>query len=304
MTHQPLIDLSQVTVGRSSAEAFKATPATPLHDIQGQVDTRQVPLNRVGIKNVDVPLTLIQKNGRQQVVAASATMSVGLQAECKGTHMSRFVLQLAEWSLKKPVSINMREFLQETLERLNAPSAQADLRFKYFVDKPAPISRLTAPMGYDCQFSARMTTASPTSAPNSYQFCLGLDVPMSTLCPCSKAISDFGAHNQRAIAHVKLLLDTVHEDEHPLVWIEDVITQVEECASCPVYPLLKRVDEKYVTERQYTNAKFVEDVIRDITVVFRQFPGVQGFSIEVEALESIHAHNAWAAHAENFQFAG
>jgi GTP cyclohydrolase I len=263
-----------------------------LEDVQGRPDPRGIALDRVGVKDVDMPLTVVQKDGHQQVVAARVTMSVGLQAEVKGTHMSRFIIQLSEWSRSKAITLNLREFLEELTERLDAPSAQIGIAFRYFMEKAAPVSAgLSAPMGYDCTLSGRLDNGVCT-------IIMGVDVPMSTLCPCSKAISDFGAHNQRAVAKTRVVMDTEHE--HSVVWIEDIVAGMDEAASCPVYPLLKRADEKWVTERQYTNAKFVEDVIRDATLFFRGHEGVTGFSLEVEALESIHAHNAWAAHAENF----
>jgi GTP cyclohydrolase IB len=238
---------------------------------------------------VDMPLTVLQKDGTTQTVSARVRMSVGLQAENKGTHMSRFIMQLSEWSRNNTFSVNFDEFLQEMQHRLEAPTSEISVAFRYFMEKAAPVTKLSAPMGYDCTFLGQLHGT-------HYQFTLGVTVPISTLCPCSKTISDYGAHNQRAEIRVKLLIDS--QENHALVWIEDLITALDECASCPVYPLLKRADEKWVTERQYDNPKFVEDVIRDATLVLRNYPGVQGFELEVEALESIHGHNAWAFHSE------
>jgi GTP cyclohydrolase I len=263
-----------------------------LLDVQGLADTRGIPLQKAGVKNVEMPITLLQKDGKPQVVAARATMSVALTGEAKGTHMSRFILQLSEWSRHKVLSANLHDFLAECKERLHAPAAHLDLAFKYFIEKPAPISDHSAPMPFECRLRGQVNEQ------GHYQLVLGVNVPIATLCPCSKAISKYGAHNQRAEIRAELLIDT--QGEHPVVWIEDVISALEACSSCPVYPVLKRTDEKYVTERAYENPKFVEDVCREATLVLRQWPGVVGFSLEVEAFESIHAHNAWAAQQEHF----
>jgi GTP cyclohydrolase I len=264
----------------------------PLLDVQGLPDARGVDIQHVGISNVEIPMTLVQKDGKTQVVNARAKTTVGLSSAFKGTHMSRFVIQLAEWSRDKVFSLNLEAFLQELAQRLKAESASIDLEFRYFMEKQAPVSKLSAPRAYGCSFSGKLVG-------DQYQFVLGVTVPVMTLCPCSKAISKYGAHNQRTDIRAKLLLDTT--TEHPLVWIEDVVAKLEECSSCGLYPLLKREDEKYVTEKSYENPKFVEDVIRDATIALRNMEGVQGFSLEVESIESIHDHNAWASHAEGFE---
>lgn len=267
-----------------------------LLDVQGLNDVRGVTLQQVGVKEVAIPINVIQKDGVLQPVSAMARLSVGLPAEHKGTHMSRFIIQLSEWSRDKALCLNFKEFLSETMDRLNVTSAQTEFKFRYFIEKKAPVSDMSAPMAYDCTFGGSLVKEA--NAQEHYQFVLGLVVPVATLCPCSKAISDYGAHNQRAEMRVQLLLDT--ETEQRVVWIEDLVTALEECSSCPVYPLVKREDEKYMTERAYDNPKFVEDVIRDAILVLRDYPGVNEFSIEVEALESIHGHNAWASHREHF----
>ncbi len=263
-----------------------------LLDVQGLADQRGVTLNQVGVKNVEIPMQVLQKDGKTQLVQAVATMSVGLPAEFKGTHMSRFVIQLNEWSQNKTFSLDLREFLIEAKQRLEAPSAFIELKFRYFMDKPAPVSGMSAPMAYECVFKGSLNEQ------DQYRLILSLMVPCATLCPCSKAISDYGAHNQRAEIRADILLDTTQD--HRVVWIEDVVAGLEEASSCPVYPLIKRVDEKFITEKAYDNPKFVEDVIRESTLFLRDYKGVTGFSLEVEALESIHAHNAWATHAENY----
>jgi GTP cyclohydrolase I len=277
----------QMTDKTQGTESFST-----LLDVQGLADKRGVTLNQVGVKNVEIPMQVIQKDGKLQTVQALATMSVGLPAEFKGTHMSRFVVQLSEWSQNKTLCLDFREFLAEAKTRLEAPSAFVDLKFRYFMDKMAPVSGLSAPMAYECSFKGSLDEQ------DNYRLLLSVVVPCATLCPCSKAISDYGAHNQRAIINATVIIDP--EAENRVIWIEDLVTGLENTSSCPVYPLIKRVDEKYITEKAYDNPKFVEDVIRESTLYLRDVKGLTGFSLEVEALESIHAHNAWAAHAENF----
>ena len=161
-----------------------------------------------------------------------------------------------------------------------------NFNFKYFVDKKAPVTKLSAPMCYDCSFEGIMNG-------EDYKFILGVKVPVTTLCPCSKEISDNGAHNQRAIISVKVSYD---ETEH--VWLEDLIELIESCASCPVYPLLKRQDEKYVTEHAWENPRFVEDVLREVVVKLRNHKTITSFEVDCEAFESIHNHSAWAYQKE------
>ncbi len=268
---------------------------TPLPDLQSTADLRGVGLDNVGVSAIEVPFQLRQKDGASQPVVATVKMSVGLSPEVKGAHLSRFVIQLAEWSKTKVIGLDFRSFLFETMTRLSAPTAQVSVDFKYFIDRIAPISKMSSPMGYQCSFAAALEKGEKQA---SYKSSLGVRVPISTLCPCSKAISEYGAHNQRAVIHAQVNLR--NEGDQP-VWIEDLITALEECSSCPVYPILKREDEKYVTEKQYENPMFVEDVCREATLLLRNYPGVSGFLTEVEALESIHGHNAWTSHRENFE---
>jgi GTP cyclohydrolase I len=267
-----------------------------LTDVQGSRDVRGVAIQQVGVKEVMVPIQLLQKNGRVQSVSANCRLSVGLSPEFKGTHLSRFVIQLSEWSRGKVLSLNFREFLAETIERLEVESAQTEIRFRYFVDKKAPVSGLSAPMAYECTFEGDYSR-SGDGREETYQLVLGLAVPIATLCPCSKAISKYGAHNQRAEIRVRVRIDS--ESDHRIVWIEDLVKALEECGSCQVYPLVKREDEKFMTEQAYENPRFVEDVIREVILLLRDYPGICGFSVAVEAMESIHGHNAWACHAEN-----
>lgn len=258
-----------------------------MKDIQNLEDTREVDIQKVGIKHIELPLIIQRKNNSNQVVCAEARVSVSLPRKYKGTHMSRFVEVLSEWRNKNLLGVDIKGCLEKIIKKLHAQSGELEFRFKYFIDKVSPVTGLTAPMSYDCSFEGRI------SEDNGYKFILGVVVPVTTLCPCSKEISDNGAHNQRAFISVKV---SYPEDEH--IWIEDLIDMVEGCASCPVYPLLKRKDEKYVTEKAWDNPKFVEDVLRDVVVKLRKHPVVKEFEVECEAFESIHNHSAWAYQRE------
>lgn len=263
---------------------------TELLDVQNSLDSRGIALQKVGVKNVEIPVHILQKDGGTQLVTASVTLSVDLAEEYKGTHLSRFIIQLAERSESKAFCYNLQAFLEETRQRLGSQAAHIEMGFRYFVKKASPVTGMVAPMAHQCSFSASL------SSNNEYQFMLGIEVPVATLCPCSKAISDYGAHNQRAMIRANILLDTQHDNQ--VLWIEDLVAALDECASCPVYPILKRADEKYVTERAYDNPKFVEDVMRECVATLRNVSSVKGFQLEVEALESIHGHNAWAYQKE------
>ncbi|MBO5385328.1 GTP cyclohydrolase I FolE2 [bacterium] len=257
-----------------------------MKDVQNSQDNRNVDIQKVGIKHVELPLVVQRKNKSDKVVYAKARVCVSLPKDYKGTHMSRFVEVLNEWRSKKLLGVDIRGCLEEVVKRLDAQSGELEFDFKYFVDKQAPVSNLSAPMCYDCSFEGRIDNG-------QYKFVLGVKVPVTTLCPCSKEISEYGAHNQRAIISVKVSYD---ETEH--IWLEDLIELIESCASCPVHPLLKRQDEKYVTEKAWENPKFVEDVLRDTVVKLRENSTIKEFEVDCEAFESIHNHSAWAYQSE------
>ena len=257
-----------------------------MKDVQNSQDNRNVDIQKVGIKHVELPLVVQRKNKTDKVVYAKARVCVSLPKDYKGTHMSRFVEVLNEWRSKKLLGVDIRGCLEEVVKRLDAQSGELEFDFKYFVDKQAPVSNLSAPMCYDCSFEGRIDNG-------QYKFVLGVKVPVTTLCPCSKEISEYGAHNQRAVISVKVSYD---ETEH--IWLEDLIELIESCASCPVHPLLKRQDEKYVTEKAWENPKFVEDVLRDTVVKLRENSTIKEFEVDCEAFESIHNHSAWAYQSE------
>lgn len=253
-----------------------------LRDIQNLKDNRNVDIQKVGIKNLKLPLIIQRKNSSNLVVSADARVCVSLPRHYKGTHMSRFVEVLTEWQHKNLLGVDIKGCLEKIINNLDAESGELEFKFTYFIDKKSPVTKISAPMSYECSFEGRIIDG-------VYKFILGVVVPVTTLCPCSKEISENGAHNQRALINVK-----VSYDESEQVWIEDLIELVENCASCPLYTLLKREDEKFVTEKAWNNPKFVEDILRDVVVELRNFPVVNEFEVDCEAFESIHNHSAWA----------
>ena len=257
-----------------------------LKDIQNLEDERGIDIQKVGVKDVEMPLSIQRKNECDQVVCAKVRMSVSLPRQYKGTHMSRFIKVLNSWGERNLLSTDLKGCLETILHKLDAKSAEVCLKFKYFINKTAPVSGQSHPMGYDCSFQGEIKN-------DEYKFVLGVKVPVTTLCPCSKEISKYGAHNQRAIISVKI---SYPETEH--IWLEDLIETIENCASCPLYSLLKRQDEKYVTEKAWENPRFVEDVLREVVLKLRNNPVITEFEVDCEAFESIHNHSAWAYQKE------
>jgi GTP cyclohydrolase I len=248
-----------------------------LPDHASHEDVRGVDIDRVGIKGLSWPITVWDRSNKMQPTVATFDATVTLPASQKGTHMSRFVEVLngvrGELSLK-----NLPGVLAEIQRRLGADRAQLDVRFPYFMSRRAPVSGAESLMEYKAAFHA-------TRSGDHFDFVLEVAVPVTTLCPCSKAVSERGAHNQRGIV-------TVEMRSNDFVWIEDVVEAVEACASSPLFALLKREDEKWVTERAYDNPVFVEDLLREVTVRLR--PRATWLRISVENVESIHNHSAWA----------
>lgn len=253
-----------------------------LKDVQNTKDERGIDIQKVGVKDVEVPLVIQRKNDENQTVYARASLCAALLKDYKGTHMSRFIEILNEYTEKNILGIDIKALLKDILNRLSTDSAYARFDFKYFINKKAPVSSLVSPVGYDCFFEGTMSK-------DSYRFYLGVSTPVTTLCPCSKEISDASAHNQRALIKIKI---SYPEDKH--IWLEDLISLAESCGSSQVYSLLKREDEKFVTERAYDNPKFVEDVLRDVVLKLQNNSVINWFEIEVEAFESIHNHSAFA----------
>lgn len=262
-----------------------------MKDIQNEFDSRGIDIQKVGIKNFNIPLNIRRKNNSNQIVNAEASVSVSLPKHYKGTHMSRFVEVLTEWQDKDMLGSDLKGCIQSVIEKLSADSGELFLKFKYFIDKKAPVSGQISPMSYECSFKSILSDYKTEN--ENYKFTLGVKVPVTTLCPCSKEISDYGAHNQRTLVSAN-----VSYDRHEHIWIEDLIADIESCASCSIYPLLKREDEKFVTESAYNNPKFVEDVLRDVILKLRQNHIIKEFEVECESLESIHNHSAWAYQKE------
>lgn len=258
-----------------------------MKDVQNAADERGIDIQRVGISDFHLPFFIKTKDGDMQPVLARLTLTVDLSRKYKGTHMSRFVEVLSNWNQKPISSHEMRFILSDTIKRLNAKSAQLDIKFKYFIEKNAPVSGLKSMLDLDCLFSGTLNHG------EHMDFVMGVEMPFTSLCPCSKEISCYGAHNQRGLMKVK-----IKHRQGNFIWIEDLAAIMEKQASCPIYPLLKREDEKYVTERAYENPKFVEDVIRDLVLALRQLPNISWFEVQCENFESIHNHNAYASHAE------
>ncbi len=259
-----------------------------MQDVQNRKDKRGIAIQKVGIKEAHLPFLIKTKEGGYQQVLARVRFTVALPSQYKGTHMSRFLEILMPWSKKPLAETEMEAMLSEALERLEAHSAEVELSFKYFVDKVAPVSRRTSVLDLDCSFTGRKEQGKPM------EFQLGVEVPFTSLCPCSKEISSYGAHNQRSVARIQLRF----KDGYDCIFIEDLAELVERQGSSPIYPLLKREDEKFVTEAAYENPKFVEDILRDTVLVLRDIEGLGWFSVECENYESIHNHSAYAAHEE------
>lgn len=260
-----------------------------MKDVQNGADERGIDIQRVGVNDVHLPFLVKTKEGSFQSVLATIKFTVDLPMEYKGTHMSRFIEILTEWS-QKPIGdeSEMEQILDEALERLNAKSAYLKIGFKYFITKEAPVSGKKSVLDLDCLFIGEKKLS------GEFEFTLGVAVPFTSLCPCSKEISKYGAHNQRGLMRVRLKYP-----KGSIIYIEDLAKLMENQASCPLYPLLKREDEKYVTERAYENPKFVEDILRDLVIALRSLDAVTWFSIECENYESIHNHSAYASHTEN-----
>ena len=284
-------------------------------DIQSTPDTREVPLQKVGVKNVRYPVQVLDKNRKTQSTTASINLFVNLPHNFKGTHMSRFIEVFHKYH--NDISMNnFLEMLEEIRTKLQAERAFGRITFPYFIEKHAPVSQSAGLMEYTCSYEGEVTvrseelgvrseegerlppgvqaSLSPTppsprgTAPKTpvAKFFISIKVPIATLCPCSKAISEYGAHNQRGFVKVKVLYDK-------FFWIEDVISMIENCASTPLYSVLKRKDEKFVTEHAYDNPRFVEDVVREVYLGLKEM-GFKWFNVEAETEESIHYHNAYA----------
>lgn len=251
---------------------------TPLVDIQSSRDHRNIAIDKVGVRKVKYPMVVRERDNGDQRTVGDFTLTVDLPHEFKGTHMSRFLEILGDheglinWE-------TIPSILGQLRDRLHAETSHLEVKFTLFRSKAAPETGKVGMMGYECAFIA--------SGGKTNDFWLHLVVPVTTLCPCSKEISEFGAHNQRGYVSVKVQPDG-------LLWLEDIIDMIEAAGSAQLYPVLKRPDEKFVTEQAYQNPRFVEDMVREVALSFDNNAKILAYEIEVENHESIHDHNAYA----------
>lgn len=259
---------------------MKSHESHAIPDVQNANDSRQLAINKVGIKSIRHPIRVSDKSGGVQHTIATFSMYVGLPHNFKGTHMSRFIEILN--GNEREISVESIEpMLREMVKRLEAETGVIEMSFPYFINKTAPVSGVQSLMDYEVTFVAEMREG------GEYVFEMRVVVPVTSLCPCSKKISEYGAHNQRS--HV-----TVTAQTNDFVWIEELVQLVESQASCELYGLLKRTDEKFVTERAYENPKFVEDMVRDVAGLLNAEKRIDRFVVESENFESIHNHSAYA----------
>ena len=248
-------------------------------DIQNSKDNRHISIDKVGIKDIRHPIVVRDRNGGEQHTVARFNMYVNLPHDFKGTHMSRFVEILNKHEYEITVK-SFKAMLAEMTQLLNAEAGHIEMSFPYFMTKSAPVSGVKSLMDYEVSFIGQMQDHKPG-------LLIKVIIPVTSLCPCSKNISEYGAHNQRS--HITVCVRT-----RSFMWIEELIEMVEQVASCELYGLLKRPDEKYVTERAYDNPKFVEDMVRDVAVLFNRDDRIAAYTVESENFESIHNHSAYA----------
>ena len=253
------------------------TQAIP--DVQSTPDTRQIAIDKVGIKSIRHPVKVADKDGGVQHTVATLNMYVHLPHNFKGTHMSRFVEILNGYEREISVE-NFEAMLRQMVARLEAESGHVEMSFPYFINKKAPVSGVQSLLDYEVTFIGEIRQG-------KFEQWVRVVVPVTSLCPCSKKISDYGAHNQRS--HV-----TITAKINSFVWVEELVRMAEEQASCELFGLLKRPDEKYVTEYAYNHPKFVEDLVRDVAAVLNAEPRIDAYVVESENFESIHNHSAYA----------
>ena len=255
-----------------------------IEDVQNRPDSRNMPINKVGIKDIRHPFTFVDKEGHQQATVGTFNMSVNLPHHQKGTHMSRFVALLNEDCQQLSIG-NFAALLEKMTHKLEADTGYMTAEFLYFVNKSAPVTGVKSLLDYQIKLDGQWSAANT-------RINITVIIPVTSLCPCSKKISDYGAHNQRS--HI-----TVSATTEGNVFIEDIIRLVEQQASSELFSLLKRPDEKYVTELAYDNPKFVEDVVRDVANALNEDNRILAYTLEAENFESIHNHSAYAVIVNN-----
>ncbi len=257
-----------------------------MKDVAASADTRGITVQRVGVRDVHLPILVRRKSGGFDGALARIDFGVTLPHQFRGTHMSRFVDILFQWRQKPISKPELEEMLRDACERLGAEHARVDVSFKYFLMKKAPTSGSESALDYDCKFEGVLSG-------DEYTLTTCVEVPVTILCPCSKEISVRGAHSQRAVIRAR-----TRSRPETMLWIEDLVEMLERQGSAEIFPLLKREDEKHVTEAAYDNPKFVEDVVRDVVAAFRADDRIVWFQVECESMESIHNHAAYAFHEE------
>ena len=251
-------------------------------DVQNQADNRNIKIRQTGIAGVYLPMIIFNQN-----VLAKIKFTVALSEKVRGTHMSRLSEILTDHANKPTEIFDLKKILSEAIDKLETDFAAIEIAFKFFVNKIAPVSARESLLDVDCKFIAELAKNT------EMKFILALKIPFTSLCPCSKEISDFGAHNQRSICKVRLEFKNISD-----IKIFDIIDLIENQGSAKIYPVLKREDEKFVTEAAYQNPKFVEDILRDTVIALRGDKNISAFEIECENFESIHNHSAFAYHKE------
>ncbi|WP_129642930.1 GTP cyclohydrolase FolE2 [Peristeroidobacter agariperforans] len=260
-------------------KSVASPPPTSIEDVQARADSRRIPINKVGIKDVYHPVRVKDRSAGEQHTIANFNMYVALPHNFKGTHMSRFV-ELLHGNEREISVESFRDILAQMTEKLNAQTGHIEMEFPFFVMKKAPVSGVESLMNYQASLIGELHNGVS-------ELWLKVVVAATSLCPCSKDISKYGAHNQRSHITIKAKVDG-----H--MWLEELIDIAESEASCEVYGILKRADEKHVTERAYENPKFVEDIVRDVAVRMNNEDRVRAYVVEAENFESIHNHSAYA----------
>lgn len=255
-------------------------------DVQNFPDTREVDIDQVGVSDLRYPIYVLDRSQELQQTLATFTMSVSLPHHFKGTHMSRFIEVLNEHRGEVTMR-TLPAILRDLKERLDAETARVEVEFPYYFDREAPVTKAKALMEYQCWFIGEANGGES-------DFVLGVRVPVTSLCPCSKEISDYGAHNQRGYVNIEVRTRRRPDGSPEFVWIEELIDVAERSASAPVYPLLKRADERFVTMLAYDNPVFVEDILRNVAVQLRDDERIVWFRVHVVNHESIHNHSAFA----------
>lgn len=249
-----------------------------LSDVQNEVDKREVAIRKVGVRDLNYPVTVLDKTNGSQHTVANINMSVDLPHHYRGTHMSRFVEVLERHTVDlHPQSLE--EILDDMHKSFECETAHLEISFPYFIRKKAPVSGISSLLEYKCHLLAEKR--------DSLNLKLMVEVPVTNLCPCSKEISKYGSHSQRGVIRIKVV-------SKRLIWVEELVQIAEDSASSPLYTLLKRVDEKHVTEAAYENPRFVEDSAREVAVRLKDDPRIESYQVEVENFESIHNHSAYA----------